>query len=225
MKHIRTHRAAGAALLLGAVLLAAAGAGEPPAAKTYVGGLTGAPASARVALVIGEGHVVAYACSRDEAFNKACGHWFKAPLTSAGAFEAEAAGVRLTGKLVGDAVEGNLTGGDRTLTYRAALVPAGGAAGLYRAEGAATVAGWIVDREHNVVGACKNKQTGKAVALQPKKKLPPPTPDQKEPPAEEVQAAVEAQPDQTGAEALQGARVGSPKQLPKGKKGPSAKKK
>jgi hypothetical protein len=211
MKHIRTHRAAGAALLLGAVLLAAAGAGEPPAAKTYVGGLTGAPASARVALVIGEGHVVAYACSRDEAFNKACGHWFKAPLTSAGAFEAEAAGVRLTGKLVGDAVEGNLTGG--------------GAAGLYRAEGAATVAGWIIDREHNVVGACKNKQTGKAVALQPKKKLPPPTPDQKEPPAEEVQAAVEAQPDQTGAEALQGARVGSPKQLPKGKKGPSAKKK
>src|SRR4051812_9768858 len=48
-----------------------------PAARTFIGELTGAPESARVGFVVEGNTFVAYVCSADQAFNDTFSRWFR----------------------------------------------------------------------------------------------------------------------------------------------------
>src|SRR5262249_19263102 len=142
---------------------AAPGAEEEPAVRVYVGGIEGAPRSARIGIVAGAADFVVYVCSQDDDFNKSLSHWLKGQVES-NKFNGEGGGVKVRGERQGDRVEGTLTADGKTFKFRAAAVEAGGPAGLYRAEdtveGQSHVLGWVIDAEGSVIGSARNSATG-----------------------------------------------------------------
>jgi hypothetical protein len=211
---------------------------EPPAvaARTFIGPLQGrAPASARIAVVVEGETAVGYVCSSDATFNAGFSQWFKGTVTADG-LKAAADVLKVDATLRGNQLDGQVTGAEGvTLAFKATLVPATGAAGLYRAEdthdGTDYVAGWIVDQRHDVVGACKKKRPlGPGVVLKPAQPLPPPpaavpaadAPAAQDPNApavqEQVEAALQAQVDPTPPQVVQGQKVAALKALPRGQK-------
>src|SRR5687767_5081290 len=76
----------GLALMLVLGLVACSGPNEPAApaaggATSYIATMTGAPASARVGLVLEGSKFVVYVCSLDDAFNLTSARWYEGELT------------------------------------------------------------------------------------------------------------------------------------------------
>jgi hypothetical protein len=181
---VKTHKPIGLRVGLGAACLAlpvlvgwlAAGPAAPvapgggdetpePAVKFYVGTIQGAPASARIALVVEGGAAVTYVCSEDAAFNTGASRWLQAKAGAGDTLDATSPdGVRLQATVTADACKGKLTtkGGD-TLTFVAGRVSSGGGAGLYRLEemegGDLVVSGMICDADGFLVGVKSKKGT------------------------------------------------------------------
>ncbi|HVJ80814.1 MAG TPA: hypothetical protein VNC50_07060, partial [Planctomycetia bacterium] len=144
-------------------------AGE--AATTFIGRLEGAPESARIAVVMKGGKFIAYACSRDAAFNQKNSVWLGGE-AAAGELKSEQAGVSFEAKSDGRSLAGTLRQGGESLAFTAKPAKRQ-AAGLYRATdsigGADFVLGWIVDDEFAAVGSCTNKKYGGRSALDVRK--------------------------------------------------------
>jgi hypothetical protein len=227
---------------LGLAAAAAIGWGaEPPApSRTYVGELAGGPRSARIALVIQGNAVVAYACSQDQQFNQDHARWYEGELKDQ-RLAVTRDGRQLTARVEGDMVKGTLVGPDgREMTFTTRRTAANSLAGLYRGEdrfaGEDYVLGWIVDQNHDVVGAGFNKRRIKVVVLKPVKRLPPPpvqveVPAEQPPPQNDQQAqaqadqqtkqaqdALQAQVDPNARVAVEAQQVVVPRKLPSGKK-------
>src|SRR5438045_44532 len=62
---------------------------ESPASKVFVGALKGGPVSARIAIAIQEGKILAYVCSSDETFNENHSRWFPGKFAGDGSFSAK----------------------------------------------------------------------------------------------------------------------------------------
>lgn len=203
--------------------------------KIYVGPLSGAPSSSRIAVVTEGDLILAYICSGDPTFNVLYSRWLKGTLSNAGEVSAAAAdGLKLAGRLKGDLLEGTLAPPtEKALVFRAKELPPRGIAGLYRAERKTaeteSVFGWIIDPDHAVVGAAAKKNKGKTTLTPPK----PPvvvttaTAKKKLPPAPRViNDKQQGELDNLAAEAvqetladqvvIQGQRVKSVTQLPQG---------
>jgi hypothetical protein len=217
---------------------------EPKAepSRTYVGELAGGPRSARIAQVVRGSAVVAYACSQDQEFNQAHARWYEAELKDQ-RLAVSQDGCKLTARVEADAVKGTLVGPDgKEMTFTARRTAPNSLAGLYRGEdqfgGDDHVLGWIVDQNHDVVGACVSRKRVKVIVLRPVKRLPPP-PVQVEVPAEQPPAQddqqAQAQADQQSQQvqdvlvapvdpnaqvAVQPQKVIVPRSLPRGKRVP-----
>jgi hypothetical protein len=236
------------ALALGLTAAAAVpcrGAEPPPApSRTYVGELAGGPRSARVALVVQGNAVVAYACSQDQEFNQAHARWYEGELKDQ-RLAVTQDGFKLNARVEADAAKGTLAGPDgKEMTFTARRTAPNGLAGLYRGEdqfgGDDHVLGWIVDQNHDVVGACVNKKRGKVIVLRPVKRLPPPPPpdqpeaqpDPQQPQddqqaqaqadqqSQQAQDLLQAQVDANAQVIVQPQKVVVPRKLPAGKKKP-----
>jgi hypothetical protein len=149
---------------LGVVGLRAAQPGHK--SKTFVGPMSGADPGARIGLVADDqARVMIYVCGHDAKFNQDYSRWLTAKVGADGTFSAASPdGVKVDGAIKGEAAEGMLAAKDgKSLSWRAALVPADSHAGLYRqeytGEGIDFVAGWIIDTTDEVAGAVKNKKT------------------------------------------------------------------
>ncbi|HVJ81073.1 MAG TPA: hypothetical protein VNC50_08390, partial [Planctomycetia bacterium] len=155
------------AAALAAGTAARAGDGdETPASVTFIGKLEGAPASARIGIVIEGDAFIAYLCSQDAAFNEANSRWYRGPVDG-GKFKAEVAGTTISGSVDGENASGEAAG----MKFAAATVAEPTLAGLYRAEVATDegdlVAGWVVDGDEEVAGAVTNKKTKKTATPPP----------------------------------------------------------
>jgi hypothetical protein len=139
---------------------------EPAAveSRTFIGTPDGAPRSARIGVVTNGTAFVAYVCSQEDAFNKACSQWIKGTVAGKSKLQGEVAGVKLDAELNGDKIDGTLTADGKTLKFSAAAVEPGGCTGLYRAEDAVDgenfVLGWIVDADGSTVGNTRNTSSG-----------------------------------------------------------------
>lgn len=140
-----------------AAVMAAAGGkalAEDMPAPQFVGKLQGGPPSARVAVVADEDSFIAYVCSGDDAFNQKASRWFKGKVEN-GKFTAERDGVKLTGSVSAEGVEGVFTMGEDH-SFTAKPCEESTLAGLFRAEfndgEDDMVGGWIVDENDDAVG-------------------------------------------------------------------------
>jgi hypothetical protein len=131
------------AVVLIALLLAACStpASQPPAAapaaKSYIAKVDGAPASARVGIVVEGNKFVAYVCSLDDAFNLTSSRWYKGNLDASGNVQGTSPdGVEFKGNVSGDKFTGTLVNtAKKSATFNGTLVPADGKSGLFRGTG------------------------------------------------------------------------------------------
>lgn len=136
---------------------------KPTHGEMYVGDVKGGHASARFAIVVGDGEFVAYLCSQDDDFNKTHATWFRGKVEN-GTIEASNDDKRtLKGKIQDKSATFTIGGAKSDLTATALHVPHDGVSGLYRDEadiaGEFTVAGWIIDEKGNVAGAIRGPKT------------------------------------------------------------------
>jgi hypothetical protein len=147
-----------------------------PQAQTFIGKLEGAPASARLAVVVHEKCIVGYVCSTDEEFNQKHAAWCQGELDAEGRLQASGSKGRLTGQRKEDQLTLELAGSDGTkFTATASLAPPDSVAGLYRdvslIKGEAWVSGWIIDDSGQVCGQSGQRQgKGKSRTLSAKLK-------------------------------------------------------
>jgi len=127
-------------VLLSIVLLFALNAcgGAPAAGATsYIATLEGAPASARVGLVVENGRFAAYICSLDDAFNLTSARWYTGTVDENGGFQGVSSdGVALRGTIDGSTISGTVVNIEQvSMAFSGAAVAAGGPVGLYRGTG------------------------------------------------------------------------------------------
>ena len=125
---------AGWTALAAAAVMAATGgkaSAEESSATTFVGKLEGGPASARVAVVTDEDGFIAYVCSADDGFNQKAARWFRGTIED-GKFAAERDGLKFSGKISPDGVQGLMSTGDE-LSFTATPCDDTTLAGLFRA--------------------------------------------------------------------------------------------
>jgi hypothetical protein len=125
----------GIALML---ILSACG-GQPAAtgATSYIATLAGAPASARVGIVVEDGKFKAYVCSLDDAFNLTSARWYEGELDANGGFQLVSSdGVELAGSIKGDQFTGTLINIQKvSMAFNGTAVTSGAPTGLYRGTG------------------------------------------------------------------------------------------
>jgi hypothetical protein len=121
------------------LLISACGGAQSTAggAASYIATLDGAPASARVGIVVEDGKFKAYVCSLDDAFNLTSARWYEGELDANGSFELTSSdGVVLKGTIQGDQFTGTLISIQAvSMAFNGAAVTSGAPAGLYRGTG------------------------------------------------------------------------------------------
>ena len=155
-----TRRLVIAALLVVGVV--AGGLAQPSAAqdvaRTFVGRVAGAEGlDALVAVVVApDGAAVAYACSKDDAWNRTNSKWFTGQVAADGQLAAKAAdGTEVSGTIQSGRLEGTLG----TQRFTADLV-SGGPAGLYRGRAGDDVHAVIEAQDGTRVGRVWSVVTG-----------------------------------------------------------------
>jgi hypothetical protein len=127
-----------------ASLLVACGAPSPssppaaaPSAKSYIAKVDGAPASARVGIVVEGSKFAVYVCSLDDTFNQTSARWYTGELDANGSLKGVSSdGVELGGTIKGDQFSGTLINtAKKSMAFNGTLVPSGDKAGLYRGLG------------------------------------------------------------------------------------------
>ena len=103
-------------------------------ATSYIAHIDGAPASARVGVVLENGKFAVYICSLDDAFNLTTARWYSGDVAGDGTVQGVSTdGVKFQGKVNNGQFSGTIVNTDgQTLTFSGSPVPAGGPAGLYR---------------------------------------------------------------------------------------------
>ncbi|MBC7877878.1 MAG: hypothetical protein H7Y59_11985 [Anaerolineales bacterium] len=129
-------------------ILSACGGQAATGATSYIATLEGAPASARVGIVVEDGVFKAYVCSLDDAFNLTSARWYEGQLDANGSFDLVSSdGVKLKGTIQAGQFTGTLTNIQGTsMTFNGTAVTSGAPAGLYRGTGQ-------VDGQNVIVGA------------------------------------------------------------------------
>lgn len=130
----------GLVLMLALGLIGCAGPNEPAApaaegAASYIATMTGAPASARVGLVLEGSNFVVYVCSLDDTFNLTSARWYEGELAADGKTITGTStdGVTLNATVEGDVFAGTIVNTEGTsLPFSGSVVAAGGPTGLYR---------------------------------------------------------------------------------------------
>lgn len=166
---------------IAAALPGRGGADEKPAAvaeadevvaSTFIGELSGAPESARVAVVVHGTTFTAYVCSADQAFNDTFSRWFRGAVKDGKMSATAKCGAEFAATLSGAAVSGSLKKEGKTHEFTAKQIAADANAGLFRAAEAFGeddyIVGWIVDEKESIVGT-GGKAGGKVQTLQPPK--------------------------------------------------------
>jgi hypothetical protein len=132
------------------MLILSACGGQPAAtgATSYIATLEGAPASARVGIVVEDGKFKAYVCSLDDAFNLTSARWYGGELDAYGAFKLVSSdGVELAGSIKGDQFTGTLLNTEKvSMAFNGTAVTSGGPTGLYRGTGQ-------IDNRNVIIGA------------------------------------------------------------------------
>lgn len=120
-----------------AVLSACSGQAAPASAQSYIATIDGAPASARVGIVVEAGQFAAYVCSLDDGFNTTSARWYTGTVDASGNVSGVSPdGVAFKGTIQNGQFNGSLVNTDKvTWNFKGALVPPGTQAGLYRGTG------------------------------------------------------------------------------------------
>ncbi len=124
--------------LVGLLLLSACGGQTANAnAQSYIATIDGAPASARVGIVVEAGQFAAYVCSLDDGFNTTSARWYTGTVDANGNVGGVSPdGVVFKGLVQNDRFSGTLVNTAQvTWDFKGLLVPNGGPAGLYRGTG------------------------------------------------------------------------------------------
>ena len=135
--------------LIALMLVLSACGGQPSAgAASYIATLDGAPASARVGIVVEDGKFKIYVCSLDDAFNLTSARWYEGELDANGSFDLTSSdGVVLKGTIQGDQFTGTLINIQAvSMAFNGTAVTSGAPAGLYRGTGQ-------IDGQNVIVGA------------------------------------------------------------------------
>lgn len=128
-------------LLLGLIALlaltACGGAGSSAGAQSYIATIAGAPASARVGIVVEGNQFAVYVCSLDDGFNLTTARWYTGTIDASGNVSGVSPdGVEFKGTVKDNQFTGTIVDTTQTTwNFSGNLVPAGGAAGLYRGTG------------------------------------------------------------------------------------------
>jgi len=119
------------------LILSACGGQSVAGATSYIATLDGAPASARVGIVVEDGKFKAYVCSLDDAFNLTSARWYSGELDANGGFQLVSSdGVELKGSIQGDQFTGTLTNTQKvSMAFNGTAVTSGAPTGLYRGTG------------------------------------------------------------------------------------------
>ncbi len=134
-----------------ALMLILSACGSQPAATgatSYIATLAGAPASARVGIVVEDGKFKAYVCSLDDAFNLTSARWYEGELDANGGFQLVSSdGVELKGSIKGDLFTGTLINIEKvSMAFNGTAVTSGAPTGLYRGTG-------LYNNEEVIVGS------------------------------------------------------------------------
>jgi hypothetical protein len=118
-------------------LSACGGGAATTGAQSYIATVEGAPTSARVGIVVEEGKFAAYVCSLDDGFNLTSSRWYSGTVDANGNVQGVSPdGVEFKGTIQNNQFTGTLVNTEKvTWNFKGSLVPAGGAAGLYRGTG------------------------------------------------------------------------------------------
>jgi hypothetical protein len=186
---------------------------------TYIGTLPAEP-PARIAIVVEGDQYLAYACGQTDDFNRSASAWFKGRLES-NSIAAKADDKTLSAEFKEGRFRGTLTIEGRTREFTAKPVATNAIAGLYRATHETAddkvVVGWIVDAKNLVVGGCQSSKRP-PVALPSKKVNPPKIKNDEQPePKQEAEELLVQQVDEESNVAVQGEKVKSVANPPKGK--------
>lgn len=124
-------------VILSLSILTACGGGAASTAagaESYIAHIDDAPPTARIGIVVENGKFAVYICSLDDAFNLAAARWYSGDVAADGSVQGTSPdGVQFQGKVGNGEFTGNITGvAGKVWTFKGALVPAGGPAGLYR---------------------------------------------------------------------------------------------
>ena len=152
------------AIFLASLILFACG-GQPAAvgAASYIARIDGAPASARVGIVVEDGKFAVYVCSLDDVFNLTSARWYSGDIGSGGSVQGVSPdGVKFQGVVSGDQFSGTLVNtAGQTLTFSGKSVPNGGPAGLYRGlgqyDGKDIIAGAVIDTDGSFASTVQYK--------------------------------------------------------------------
>ena len=150
-----------AALALCLAVAATAGAIFTPSlasaagqATSYVATFSGGAGSARVGIVVQDGHYKAYVCSLDEDFNLQYARWYEGKVGAGGAIQKTSPdGVTLKATVTGDQFTGSVTDAEKAaLPFSGAAVSAGtDHIGLYRGQarvsGKPVLIGAVIDQD------------------------------------------------------------------------------
>ncbi len=125
------------AALVALIFVLAACAIPPAGATSYIASIDGAPASARVGIVVEDGIFKAYICSLDDAFNLTSARWYEGVVDADGNIAGVSAdGVALQGSVRDGQFSGTIVNIDNvTMTFSGAEVAELDPAGLYRGTG------------------------------------------------------------------------------------------
>ena len=132
-------------------------------ATSYIARIDGAPASARVGIVVENGKFAVYVCSLDDAFNLTSARWYSGDVGADGSVQGVSPdGVQFQGKVSGDTFSGTLVNtAQQTLTFSGKAIPAGGPAGLYRGlgeyGGQEVVTGAVIDTDGSFASTVQYK--------------------------------------------------------------------
>jgi len=153
-------------LIVLTIFLSACGGGAASTstgAMSYIARIDGAPASARVGIVVENGKFAVYVCSLDDAFNLTSARWYSGDVGADGSVQGVSPdGVQFQGKVSGDTFSGTLVNtAQQTLTFSGKAIPAGGPAGLYRGlgeyGGQEVVTGAVIDADGSFASTVQYK--------------------------------------------------------------------
>jgi fermentation-respiration switch protein FrsA (DUF1100 family) len=129
----------GAGLILILLVLTACGGGGATSAgaQSYIATIDGAPASARVGIVVEGNQFAVYTCSLDDGFNLTSARWYTGTIDSSGNVSGVSPdGVEFKGLVQGGQFSGTIVDlNKKTWNFKGSQVPAGSSAGLYRGTG------------------------------------------------------------------------------------------
>lgn len=126
---------------------------------TFVGEITGAPESARIAFVVEGNKFVAYVCSGDQTFNDSFSRWLRGEVKD-GKLSVTVDEIELVATLKDTTLTGTIKKG-KAHEFTAKAIPGDANAGLFRAADKLgdddVIFGWIMDEKGTVVGTAGKK--------------------------------------------------------------------